>query len=151
MRFSTSSALIFFAAAIDQIFLSPLDHVVPRGMLPHQVARPVKTVRGEGAGIVLRHAEVAAQGVRTAATQFAHVAERNFVVVFIQNPHFIIRADGTSHRFETNVLRIVNPHEHDQAFRHPEVFLNEGAWDQFPREQPNLRLEALPATLDVTQ
>ncbi len=120
-------------------------------MLPHQVARPVKAVRGESAGVILRHTEVAPQCVRAAAAQFTYLAKRNFLALIIRNSHFVIRADGTSHRFETHVLGIVNPNEHDQAFRHPEVFLNESARDQFPREQPNFRLEPLPAALDVTQ
>jgi len=55
----------FFAATINQVFLSSLDHVVSRGMLPHQVARPVKPVR-VNVRHCIRRAEVAAQGVRAA-------------------------------------------------------------------------------------
>src|SRR5260370_8563078 len=120
-------------------------------MRPHQVARPIETVGGKSAGVVVRHTEVASQCVWAAATQFAYLAKWNFLALIVRNSHFVIRADGTSHRFETNVLRVVNPNEHDQAFRHPEVFLNEGARDEFPREHPNFRLWPLPAALDVSQ
>ena len=82
-------------------------------MLPHQVARAVETVRSEGAGVIVRHAEVAPQCVWATAAQFAHLAEGDFFTVVIGDSHFVIRADGTSYCFQANVLRIVNAHEHD--------------------------------------
>src|SRR5258708_24208302 len=96
----------FFAASIDQVFLSSLDHIIPRGMLPHQVARSVETVRGESAGIIVRHAEVAPQGVWATAAKFSDLAKRNFLTFVIRDSHFVIRADRTANSFQTNVLGI---------------------------------------------
>ena len=36
------------AAAVDEVLLAALDHVVARRMLPHQIARAVEAVGGEG-------------------------------------------------------------------------------------------------------
>src|SRR5256885_5015088 len=49
------------AAAVDQVFLAPLDHIAPGRMQPHQVARAVEAVGRELPGVVFRNAEIAAQ------------------------------------------------------------------------------------------
>ena len=81
----------FFAAAIDQIFLAPFDHVVPRRMAPHQIAGAVEAVGGKCSGVVFRHAEITAQRVRSAGEQFADFSRRDFVVVVVDQSHFIVR------------------------------------------------------------
>ena len=82
----------FFAAAIDEVFLSSLHDVVAGFVPAHQVAGTVKSIGSERAGIVFRNAEVTSQRVRAAAAEFADFAAENFAIVIVEQAHFVIRA-----------------------------------------------------------
>ena len=87
------------AAAVDQVLLAALHHVVPRRMLPHQIARAVEAVGRERPRVVLRRAVVAAQRVRSARAELADLAERHLVVVVVDQPHLVVRATRAAARF----------------------------------------------------
>ena len=63
------------AAAVDQVLLAALDHVVAGRVLAHQIARAIEAVRGEGLRVVLGRAVIAAQRVGSARAELADLAE----------------------------------------------------------------------------
>src|SRR5262245_65465795 len=56
----------FLSAAVDEVFFSSFNHVIPRWVAPHQIPRTVKPIGRERPGIVLRHTEVAPERVGAA-------------------------------------------------------------------------------------
>ena len=141
----------FLAAAVDEVLLAPLDHVIARGVLAHEIARAIKAVARERLGVVFRHAVVAAQGVRAAADQLADLAWTYLASFVVDQAHFVVRADRPAAGLEHHLPRIVQPHEEQHALRHAEVLLHEAARDQLLRLQPHLGLHALPAALNYFQ
>src|SRR2546427_7728163 len=55
----------FLATTVDQILFATLDHVVSGRMESHQVTGAIKAVGGKCPRIILRHAIVTSQRVRT--------------------------------------------------------------------------------------
>ena len=136
------------AAAVDQVLLAALDHVVAGRVPPHQVARAVEAVGGERAGVVLRRAEVAAQRVGPAAGQLADFAAAHLVAVVVDQPHLVVRADRPAAGLQPHLLRVVEAHEEQHPLRHAEVLLHEAGGDQLLGLQPHLGLHPLAAALD---
>src|SRR5258706_11828818 len=141
----------FFAAAVDQIFLAPFDHVIPRRMAAHEVAGTVKAIGGKSSGIVFRHAKIAAQSIRPAGEKFADLAGHHFVVVVIDQPDFIVRAHRSSNGFHPDLFGIVEADEHQHAFGHTEIFLYRDARNQLLSSAADFGLEPLAAALDHAQ
>ena len=139
------------AAAVDQVLLAALDHVVARGMLAHQIARAVEAVGGESRGVVLGRAVISAQRVGPAAAEFADFARRHDVVVLVEKPHFVVGADRAvrpspaarlrDRRARTNISR---------PSAMPKFSCTNALGDQLLVQQPHFRLQALAAALDRT-
>ena len=71
------------AAAVDEVLLAAFDDVIARRMLPHEIARTVKSIGREGALVVLRRAVIAAQRIRAAAAELTHLSGWNDGVVLV--------------------------------------------------------------------
>src|SRR5581483_6423442 len=138
-------------AAVDEVLLAPLDHVVARRMAAHQVAGAVEAVRRELLRVVFRHAVVAAQRVRPAAGELADLSRRDLAAFIVDEAHLVVGADGAAAGLERHVLRVVEAHEEEHALRHAEVLLHERAREELPGAQAHFRLHALPAALDDLQ
>src|ERR1700681_1524104 len=119
----------FLSTAVNKVLFPPFYHVVPGWVLPHQVPRPVKTIGGKSAGVVLRHAEVATQRVGAPATQLANGTERYLRIVLIHDSHFVIRRHRPAHSFETNICWVPASNQHQQSFVHSKVYMNKDIGD----------------------
>ena len=139
-----------FRAAIDQVLLAAFDDVVSGRVLPHQIAAAIKAVGGEGAGVVLWRAVIAAERVRAAAAQFADFARHDGEIILAEDQHLIVGADRPADSFHADVERVIEPDEHQQPFRHAEILLR-AAVDEDPLGAPaDLGLHALAAALNDT-
>jgi hypothetical protein len=148
MRFFDFLGADFLATPVDQVLLATLHHVVARRKPPHQVATAVEAIRGKGLRVVLRRAEIPAQGVRPARQHLADLAVGHIAVVLVDDAHLVICTDGPPDRLHPQFGRIVEPYEHEQPFGHADVLLHHTAWEDLEGAQTPIGLKSLSAALD---
>ncbi len=111
------------ATTVDLIFLAPLHGDVPLLVDGDQIAGTVKAVGVEGAGIVFRAVEIAAEGVRAARHQTSDLPARQRVAVLVRDPHLIIRAHRAALGVNDAFRRVVERGVVHQPFRHAKHLL----------------------------
>src|SRR5262249_16431555 len=136
------------AAAIDQVFLPPLDDVVPRRMAAHQVAGHVKAVGCERPSVVFGDAVIATERVGPAHEQLPNFTVLDRLTLLIHENDFVVRADRTANRVKADLVGIVQTNEHQQALGHAEDLLDTSVREDRLRTALHFGLQLLAAGVD---
>ena len=112
-----------FATAVDLIFLAPLHGDVALLVNGDQIPGAVKAVGVEGAGVVFRAVEIAAEGVRAARHQASDLPTRQRIAVLVRHPHFVVRAHRAALGVDDAFRGVVERGVVHQPFRHAEHLL----------------------------
>ncbi len=113
------------AAAVDEVLDSSLDDEIPGRIKPHKVAGAIESIGGERFPIAFGRAEVAANGVRTAAPQFADRAGRSVGTVGLNDPDLIGWREWTTLRRECDFFALVETRVAQQSLSHSEHLLHD--------------------------